>query len=203
MKIVLFKVICMAVWTFIWFSTDTAAADFETLIDGYGSNKFPIVKLPWLTKEGYLESSWPNSIQIFTKKKNYRIKNLTLYQRFDPEVELYFYENQLCEVAYFFRRPPETCLNNFSLCDDLGKQLHMIIKRYGTGKIENKRLVIWPSGYKVERRRLWSVGNIKIGLYEMTGAAATILMARHMHLNQAIYAAQKKYLREKAKVPVD
>jgi hypothetical protein len=69
MKILIFKVICMAVWTFIWFSTDTAAADFETLIDGYRSNNFPLVKLPWLTKEGYLESSLPEGNRIFTKEK--------------------------------------------------------------------------------------------------------------------------------------
>jgi hypothetical protein len=203
MKIIIFKIICASVWASIWFSTNAAAGNFETLIDGYSSNKFPLVKLPWLSNQQYLESSVPDGLRIFTKKENYRIKDLTRYQRYDPEVKLYFYKSQLCEVAYIFRGPPDTCLNNFSLCDELGGQLQLIIKRYGTGKTKNESLVIWPLGYEVERRRLWSVDNVKIGLYEMTGLAATVLMARHVHLSQAIYAAQQKYLRIKVKATVD
>ncbi len=203
MKIILFKIICVAVWTAIWFSTDAAAGDFKTLIDGYTSKKFPPVKLPWLIKQEYLESSIPDGMRIFTKKENYRIDDLTRYQRYDPEVELYFYKNQLCEVAYFSRRPADTCLNNFSLCDELGKQLHLIIKRYGAGKTRNESLVIWPMGYEVERRGLWRVDDVKIGLYEMIGNGATVLMASHMHLYQAITAAQKKYLQKKAKATGD
>lgn len=196
MKIVIFKVICVAAWASIWFSTQAAAGNFETLVDGYRSKKFPLVKLPWLSKQEYLESSLPDGIRIFTKKENYRIKDLTRYQRYDPEVELYFYKNQLCEVAYFFRRPADTCLNNFSECDELGRQLHLIIKRYGTGKARHESLVIWPLGYEVERKKFWRVDNIKIGLYEMTAMPATVLMTRHMHLYQAITAAQKKYLQK-------
>ena len=203
MKILTFKIICIAVWAAIWFSTDAAAGNFETLIDGYSSKKFPPVKLPWLIKQEYLESSIPDGMRIFTKKENYRIEDLTRYQRYDPEVELYFYKNQLCEVAYFFRRPPDTCLNNFSLCDELGKQLQLIIKRYGIGKTRNESLVIWPMGYEVERRGLWHVDDVKIGLYEMTGLGATVLMASHMHLYNAITAAQKKYLQKKVKATGD
>ena len=203
MKIIILKIICVAVWAAICFSTNAAAGNFETLIDGYNSKKFPPVKLPWLIKQEYLESSIPDGLRIFTKKENYRIKYLTRYQRYDPEVELFFYKNQLCEVAYFFRRPPATCLDNFSLCDELGEQLHLIIKRYGTGKTRNESLVIWPMGYQVERRGLWHVDDVKIGLYEMSRSGATVLMARHIHLYNAITVAQKKYLQKKVKATGD
>jgi hypothetical protein len=102
-------------------------------------------------------------------------------------------------VIYFFRQPPNKCLENFSVCGDLGERLHFVIKKYGPGKIGSGRLVIWPVGYEVERRRLWRLGNIKIGLYEMSGSATSILVAKHMHLNKAIFAAQQKYKKEKAK----
>jgi hypothetical protein len=180
-------------------STVVDAGDFVSLIDGYRSMNLPVVKLPWLSKEAYLESALPKSNRIFSYKKDFRIEELNVYQRDKPEVELYFYKNQLCEVAYFFRRPANICLENYSECDDFGKRLHLIIKKYGPGKTGNERLVIWPAGYEVERRRWWSVGNIKIGLYEMTGSATSILLAKHMHLNKAIFAAQQKYREKKAK----
>ncbi len=180
-------------------STVVDAGDFVSLIDGYRSMNLPVVKLPWLSKEAYLESALPKSNRIFSYKKDFRIEELNVYQRDKPEVELYFYKNQLCEVAYFFRRPANICLENYSECDDFGKRLHLIIKKYGPGKTGNERLVIWPAGYEVERRRSWSVGNIKIGLYEMTGSATSILLAKHMHLNKAIFAAQQKYREKKAK----
>jgi hypothetical protein len=180
-------------------STVVDAGDFVSLIDGYRSMNLPVVKLPWLSKEAYLESALPKSNRIFSYKKDFRIEELNVYQRDKPEVELYFYKNQLCEVAYFFRRPASICLENYSECDDFGKRLHLIIKKYGPGKTGNERLVIWPAGYEVERRRSWSVGNIKIGLYEMTGSATSILLAKHIHLNKAIFAAQQKYREKKVK----
>ena len=180
-------------------STVVDAGDFVSLIDGYRSMNLPVVKLPWLSKEAYLESTLPKSNRIFSYKKDFRIEELNVYQRDKPEVELYFYKNQLCEVAYFFRRPANICLENYSECDDFGKRLHLIIKKYGPGKTGNERLVIWPAGYEVERRRSWSVENIKIGLYEMTGSATSILLAKHIHLNKAIFAAQQKYKEKKAK----
>ena len=180
-------------------STVVDAGDFVSLIDGYRSMNLPVVKLPWLSKEAYLESALPKSNRIFSYKKDFRIEELNVYQRDKPEVELYFYKNQLCEVAYFFRRPANICLENYSECDDFGKRLHLIIKKYGPGKTGNERLVIWPAGYEVERRRSWSVGNIKIGLYEMTGSATSILLAKHIHLNKAIFAAQQEYREKRAK----
>ena len=180
-------------------STVVDAGDFVSLIDGYRSMNLPVVILPWLSKEAYLESTLPKSNRIFSYKKDFRIEELNVYQRDKPEVELYFYKNQLCEVAYFFRRPANICLENYSECDDFGKRLHLIIKKYGPGKTGNERLVIWPAGYEVERRRSWSVGNIKIGLYEMTGSATSILLAKHIHLNKAIFAAQQEYREKRAK----
>ena len=199
MKIFFFIVFCVSGFISIGSSTVVDAGDFVSLIDGYRSMNLPVVKLPWLSKEAYLESALPKSNRIFSKKKNFRIEELNVYQRDKPEVELYFYKNQLCEVAYFFRRPANICLENYSECDDFGKRLHLIIKKYGPGKTGNESLVIWPAGYEVERRRSWSVGNIKIGLYEMTGSATSILLAKHMHLNKAIFAAQQKYREKKAK----
>jgi hypothetical protein len=201
MKRFFFIVVCVAV--FISLGSSTVAGEFETLIDGYRSRNLPVIKLPWLSKEAYLESSFPEGNRIFSKKRDFRVEGLTVFQRYNPEVELYFYKDQLCEVAYFFRRPPGICLENFSQCDDFGERLHLIIKRYGPGKIVKEKLVIWPAGYQVERKRLWSVGNIKIGLYEMNGSEISILMAKHMHLNKAIYAAQKKYKEKITRTPTD
>ena len=199
MKIFFFIVFCVSGFISAGSSTVADAGDFVSLIDGYSSMNLPVVKLPWLSKEAYLESALPKSNRIFSYKKDFRIEELNVYQRDKPEVDLYFYKNQLCEVAYFFRRPANICLENYSECDDFGKRLHLIIKKYGPGKTGNERLVIWPAGYEVERRRSWSVGNIKIGLYEMTGSATSILLAKHMHLNKAIFAAQQKYREKKAK----
>lgn len=199
MKIFFFIVVCLSVFMSLGSSTVADASDFASLVDGYRSKNLPVVKLPWLSKEAYLESALPKSNRIFSKKKDFRIEELDVYQRDNPEVELYFYKNQLCEIAYFFRRPANICLENYSECDDFGKLLHLIIKKYGPGKTGNEHLVIWPAGYEVERRRLWSVGNIKIGLYEMTGSATSILLAKHIHLNKAIFAAQQKYREKKAR----
>ena len=199
MKRFFFRFVWVSILISLGSSTVVDAGDFVSLIDGYRSMNLPVVKLPWLSKEAYLESALPKSNRIFSYKKDFRIEELNVYQRDKPEVELYFYKNQLCEVAYFFRRPANICLENYSECDDFGKRLHLIIKKYGPGKTGNERLVIWPAGYEVERRRWWSVGNIKIGLYEMTGSATSILLAKHMHLNKAIFAAQQKYREKKAK----
>ena len=199
MKRFFFRFVWVSILISLGGSTVVDAGDFVSLIDGYRSMNLPVVKLPWLSKEAYLESTLPKSNRIFSYKKDFRIEELNVYQRDKPEVELYFYKNQLCEVAYFFRGPANICLENFSICDDFGKRLHLIIKKYGPGKTGNERLVIWPAGYEVERRRSWSVGNIKIGLYEMTGSATSILLAKHIHLNKAIFAAQQKYKEKKAK----
>lgn len=199
MKIFFFIVVCVSVFISLGSATVADASDFVSLVDGYRSKNLPVVKLPWLSKEAYLESALPKSNRIFSKKKDFRIEELDVYQRYNPEVELYFYKNQLCEVAYFFRRSANICLENYSECDDFGKRLDLIIKKYGPGETGNEHLVIWPAGYEVERRRLWRVGNIKIGLYEMTGFATSILMAKHIHLNKAIFAAQQKYRDKRAK----
>ena len=179
-------------------STPVDAADFETLINGYRSEDFPVVELPWLVKEAYLESALPKNSSIFTKKTDFRIEKLSVYKRFKPEVELYFYENQLCEVIYFFKRPPDICLKNFSECDDFGQLLHLITKKFGSGTEGDGRVIIWPAGYEVKRKKLWRVGNIKIGLYEMNSPGTSILMAKHTHLNKAVFAAQQKYRQKKA-----
>jgi len=198
MKIFFPIVVCVSVLISFGSSTVIGAGDFETLIDGYSSTNLPVIKLPWLSKEAYLENALPKNTSIFSKKADFRIEKLNVYQRFKPEVELFFYENQLCEVIYYFGQPPNKCLENFSECGDLGERLHYVIKKYGPGKIGSGRLVIWPLGYEVERRRLWSLGNIKIGLYEMSGSATSILLAKHTRLNKAIFAAQQKYKKEKA-----
>lgn len=97
MKVIILKTICVAAWACIWFSTNATAGNFDTLIDGYRSKEFPPVKLPWLIKQEHLESSIPDGMRLFTKKENYRIRDLTRYERFDPEVELYFYKNQFAK----------------------------------------------------------------------------------------------------------
>jgi hypothetical protein len=196
-------VVCVAVFISIGSSADVGAGDFESLIDGYSSTNLPVIKLPWLSKEAYLENALPKNNRIFSKKTDFRIENLNVYQRFKPEVELFFYKDQLCEVIYFSGRSPDICLENFSACGDLGKRLHLVIKRYGPGKSGSDRMVIWPAGYEVERKRLWSVGNIKIGLYEISSSATSILLAKHLHLNNAIFAAQQKYRQKKAKALSD
>jgi len=201
MKNYFFIVFWVAVTLSLGISTLAEAGDFVSLIDGYRSKNLPVIKLPWLSKEAYLESSLPRNNRIFSKKKDFRIEELNVYQRYNPEVELYFYQNQLCEVIYIFRRSPNVCLENFSECDAFGQRLNLIIKKYGTGKKRNERLVIWPAGYEVERRRSWSVGKIKIGLYEMHSSGASILLAKHMHLNKAISAAQQKYRGNEANTP--
>lgn len=192
-------VVCVAVFISAGSTAVVGAGDFETLIDGYSSTNLPVIKLPWLSKEAYLDSALPKNNRIFSKKTDFRIEKLNVYQRFKPEVELFFYKDQLCEVIYFSGRPPDICLENFSACGALGERLHLVIKRYGPGKSGSDRMVIWPAGYEVERKRLWSVGNIKIGLYEISSSATSILLAKHLHLNKAIFAAQQKYRQKKAK----